>query len=60
MIRKVKLKKQFEKSQDRMSIDTLFDRLVFVGKLENRISQSINGETITDEELKIEMGKWFV
>jgi len=42
-----------------MSIDELIDRLVFVEKLENRISQSKNGETISDEELKLEMEKWF-
>jgi len=60
MITKEKLKKHIEKFPDEMSIDELIDRLVFVEKLENRISQSINGETISDEELKIEMEKWFV
>ena len=42
-----------------MSIDDLFDILIFVEKLENRISESIDGETITDENLKLEMEKWF-
>lgn len=60
MITKEKLIKHIEKFPDEMSIDELIDRLVFVEKLENRISQSINGETITDDELKTEMGKWFV
>jgi len=59
MITKDKLKKHIEKFPEEMSIDELIDRLVFVEKLENRISQSKNGETISDEELKIEMEKWF-
>jgi hypothetical protein len=59
MITKEKLKKHIENFPEEMSIDELIDRLVFVEKLENRISQSKNGETISDEELKIEMEKWF-
>jgi len=59
MITKEKLKKHIEKFPDEMSIDDLIDRLVFVEKLENRILQSKNGETIPDKALKLEMGKWF-
>ena len=59
MITKEKLKKHIEKFPDEMSIYDLIDRLVFVEKLENRILQSKNGETIPDEALKLEMGKWF-
>jgi hypothetical protein len=59
MITKEKLKKHIEKFPDEMSIDDLIDRLVFVEKLENRISQSIKGETITEEDLKSEMDKLF-
>ena len=59
MISKEKLKKHIEKFPDVMSIDDLIDKLVFVEKLENRISQSIKGETITEEDLKTEMEKWF-
>jgi hypothetical protein len=59
MITKEKLKKHIENFPEEMSIDELIDRLVFVEKLENRISQSKNGETISDEELKLEMEKWF-
>ena len=59
MITKEKLKKHIEKFPDEMSIYDLIDRLVFVEKLENRILQSKNGETIPDKALKLEMGKWF-
>jgi hypothetical protein len=58
LITKEKLKKHFEKFPDEMSIDDLIDRLVFVEKLEIRISQSGQGETISDEDLKLEMEKW--
>jgi hypothetical protein len=59
MITKESLKKHIEKFPDEMSIDDLIDRLVFVEKLENRISQSKNGEAISDKDLKLEMEKWF-
>jgi hypothetical protein len=59
MITKENLKKHIEKFPDEMSIDDLIDRLVFVEKLENRISQSKHGETISDKDLKLEMEKWF-
>jgi hypothetical protein len=59
MITKENLKKHIEKFPDEMSIDELIDRLVFVEKLENRISHSKNGETISDKDLKLEMEKWF-
>lgn len=59
MISKENLKKHIEKFPDEMSIDDLIDRLVFVEKLENRISQSKNGEAISDKDLKLEMEKWF-
>lgn len=59
MITKEKLKEHIEKFPDEMSIDDLIDRLVFVEKLENRILQSKNGETISDSDLKLEMEKWF-
>lgn len=59
MITKEKLKEHIEKFPDEMSIDDLIDRLVFVEKLENRILQSKNGETISDADLKLEMEKWF-
>ena len=59
MITKEKLKEHIEKFPDEMSIDDLIDRLVFVEKLENRILQSKNRETISDADLKLEMEKWF-
>ncbi len=59
MITKEKLKSHIETFPDNMSIDELIDRLIFVEKLEKRISESNKGETISEEDLKKEMEKWF-
>ena len=59
MISKVKLKEQIDKfPEDEISIDDI-DRLVFIDKLEKRISLSeTNGTTLTEEEMRKEVEKW--
>ena len=59
MITKEKLINHIETFPDNMSIDELIDRLIFVEKLEKRIEESKKGETISEDELKKEMEKWF-
>ncbi|MBO6795039.1 MAG: hypothetical protein JJ895_14100 [Balneolaceae bacterium] len=59
MITKEKLKSHIEHFPDEMTIDELIDRLVFIDKLEKRIQESDEGKSISDEELKLEMSKWF-
>ncbi len=59
MVTKEKLLKHIEKFPEKLSIDELIDRLVFIDKLENRIEQSLKGETMTEQELGNEMTKWF-
>ena len=58
MITKEKLKTHIDSFPSELSIDELIDRLVFVEKLENRISESKNNETISEEELDKEMKGW--
>ena len=58
MITKEKLKSHIDSFPNELSIDELIDRLVFVEKLENRISESKNNETISEEELDKEMKGW--
>ncbi|MGM0581288.1 MAG: hypothetical protein ACQETL_11450 [Bacteroidota bacterium] len=60
MISKVKLKEQIDKfPEDEISIDDLIDRLIFIEKLENRISLSEKGATtLSEEEMKKEIEKW--
>jgi flagellar biosynthesis chaperone FliJ len=59
MITKEKLIKHINKFPSELSIDELIDRLVFIEKLERRIEQSKNNETITEQELENEMKEWF-
>ncbi len=59
MITKELLKIQIEQFPDKFSIDDLVDKLIFIEKLENRILESENGNTITEEELSLEINSWF-
>ena len=55
MITKKRLKKHIEQFPEEMSIDELIDRLVFIEKLENRIKQSKDDDTISEADLENEM-----
>ncbi len=60
MIFKERLKAQIDKfPEEELSIDELINRLLFIEKLESRITLSENGgETISQEELKNEIDRW--
>jgi hypothetical protein len=60
MISKEKLKEQIDKfPEDEISIDELIDKLVFIEKLEKRISLSEKGgPTLSEDEIKKEIEKW--
>ncbi len=60
MISKEKLKEEIDKfPEDEISIDELIERLVFIEKLEHRISSSKqNGAKLTEDEMRNEIGKW--
>lgn len=58
MITKEKLLAQIESFPENISIDELIERLIFIEKLENRILESKNEETISEEELKTIIDKW--
>jgi hypothetical protein len=59
MISKVKLKEQIDKfPEDDISIDDLIDRLIFIEKLEERISLSEKeGTSLSEEEMRKEIEK---
>ena len=59
MISKNDLQRYIEDFPEELSIDELIDRLVFIDKLENRMKESENNEVMTDEDVKLEMKKWF-
>lgn len=44
---------------EEFSIDELMERLILIEKIETGISQSDNGEVISDAQLDIELEKWF-
>jgi predicted GIY-YIG superfamily endonuclease len=59
MITKTRLKKHLEGFPEEFTIEELIERLLFIEKIEKRIQQSDNNETISEEELETEMKKWF-
>ncbi|SLJ90702.1 hypothetical protein [Salegentibacter salarius] len=52
MLTKSKLKEEIEKLPETFSIDELVERLIFIEKVENGISQSEKGEVISEDELE--------
>lgn len=58
-ITKERLIKQIETFPDEISIDEVIERLIIIEKLEIRIKESDNDETISEEDLKNEMATWF-
>ena len=58
-ITKERLIKQIETFPDEISIDEVIERLIIIEKLEIRIKESDNDETISEEDLKNEMETWF-
>jgi len=59
MLTKSKLKEEIEKLPETFSIDELVERLIFIEKVENGISQSKKGDIISEDELDNEIEKWF-
>ncbi|WP_312392608.1 hypothetical protein [Chryseobacterium sp.] len=58
-ITKEKLHQHIDEFPDEISIDEVIERLIMIEKLEIRKKESENNETISEEELKKEMEKWF-
>ncbi len=59
MISKTELIKQIQKFPEEISIEELIDRLIFLDRLEKRIAESKEDETISEDDLKKEMQEWF-
>jgi hypothetical protein len=59
MITKSQLKQSIEKLPEEFTLDELMDRIILIDKIERGNEQSEKGETLTEEELDIEMAKWF-
>ncbi len=58
-ITKEKLQKQIDEFPDEINIDEVIERLIMIEKIETRIQESKNNETISEDDLKNEMQEWF-
>ncbi|OVE55483.1 MULTISPECIES: hypothetical protein [Chryseobacterium] len=58
-ITKEKLHRQIDEFPDEISIDEVIERLIMIEKLEIRKKESEDNETISEDELKNEIDKWF-
>jgi hypothetical protein len=47
-----------EKMPEQFSIDQLFDKLLFINKVEIGLSQSENGQINSKEQAKLKLSKW--
>ena len=47
-----------EKMPEQFSIDLLFDKLLFINKVEIGLDQSENGQVNTKEQAKQKLSKW--
>jgi hypothetical protein len=59
MLTKTKIKEVIENFPEEISIDDFIDKLILIEKTERGIKQSENGEIISEEELDLEIEKWF-
>ncbi len=58
MLNKTQVNHIMENMPEQFSVDQLLDKLVFVDKIENGISQSKNGQVNSKEQVKKKLGKW--
>ena len=59
MITKERLIKQINEFPDKLEIDALIEKLLFINKVEERLEQSKNDETVSEEDVEKEMIEWF-
>ncbi len=59
MISKEKLLKSLEEMPDRINIDELLDKILFIQKVEEGLLQSSRGQITSHESVKNEMAQWF-
>lgn len=59
MLTKSKVIETINTFPDNFSIDELFEKMVIIDKIEIGNLQSLNEQVISENELKLEMNKWF-
>ena len=58
MITKARLYKQIESLPEKLEVEELIEQLLLIDKIDSRIIESDNNETITEEELDKEIQGW--
>jgi hypothetical protein len=58
MINKARLYKQIESLPDSLDVEELIEKLLLINKIDNRIVESDNNKTISEEELDKEIQGW--
>jgi hypothetical protein len=59
MITKIQLQQSIDNLPEKFTLDELMDKIILIDKIERGNEQSERGETFSEEELDIEMAKWF-
>lgn len=59
MISKERLIEHINEFPDNLEMEDLIERLLFIQTLEERIKSSVEGNTISEQELDKEMTGWF-
>lgn len=59
MLIKTKVLKAIKQLPDEFSIDEMVDKMILLEKIERGLTQSEKGEVISDEDLELEIAKWF-
>ncbi len=59
MITKTKVRKTLDELPEQFSVDELMDRLIFIEKVEKGLEDSKKGNTVSFEEARERMKKWF-
>jgi len=59
MLTKTKVLKVIKQLPDEFSIDEMVDKMILLEKIERGLAQSERGEVISDENLELEIAKWF-
>ena len=58
MLTRTQVSDTLEKMPDQFSLDQLFDKLLFINKVETGLSQSANGQVNSNEQAKQKLSKW--
>jgi hypothetical protein len=58
MLTKTKVKEHLKDFPEEFSLDQLVEKLIFIEKLEERIKESEDGKTLTEEEFNAETSQW--